>query len=152
MCINSVKETCFSQKYQKWIYQVLEMSSWFVEINYQFKITHPCPKKRRNSFQTSARGRVVDVFLKRGCLFSSFTMDRWDFSNWKFIRVKRYVLLPQPVAVNKSISTDRQTDRQTLECVTFCSIWLKNKSPHKSILFTIMFTDLSQCVNLEGQN
>ena len=27
MCINSVKETCFSQKYQKWIYQVLEMSS-----------------------------------------------------------------------------------------------------------------------------
>ena len=27
MCINAVKETCFSQKYQKWIYQVLEMSS-----------------------------------------------------------------------------------------------------------------------------
>ena len=27
MCINSVKETCFSQKYQKWIYQVLEINS-----------------------------------------------------------------------------------------------------------------------------
>ena len=27
MRIKSVKETCFSQKYQKWIYQVLEMSS-----------------------------------------------------------------------------------------------------------------------------
>ena len=27
MCIDSVKETYFSQKYQKWIYQVLEMSS-----------------------------------------------------------------------------------------------------------------------------
>ena len=27
MCINSVKEICFYQKYQKWIYQVLEMSS-----------------------------------------------------------------------------------------------------------------------------
>ena len=31
MCINSVKETCFSQKYQKWIYQVLEMSSSIIE-------------------------------------------------------------------------------------------------------------------------
>ena len=30
MCINSVKETCFSKKYQKWIYQVLEMSSSIV--------------------------------------------------------------------------------------------------------------------------
>ena len=30
MCIDSVKETCFSQKYQKWIYQVLEMSSSFI--------------------------------------------------------------------------------------------------------------------------
>ena len=31
MCINSVKETCFSQKYQKWIYQVLEMSSSIID-------------------------------------------------------------------------------------------------------------------------
>ena len=30
MCINSVKETCFSQKYQKWIYQVLEINSSIV--------------------------------------------------------------------------------------------------------------------------
>ena len=30
MCIlNSVKETFFSQKYQKWIYQVLEINSSF---------------------------------------------------------------------------------------------------------------------------
>ena len=33
MCINSVKETRFSQKYQKWIYQVLEMSSSIVRID-----------------------------------------------------------------------------------------------------------------------
>ena len=30
MCINYVKETCFSKKYQKWIYQVLEMRSSIV--------------------------------------------------------------------------------------------------------------------------
>ena len=30
MCINSVKETCFSQKYQKWIYLILEINSSFV--------------------------------------------------------------------------------------------------------------------------
>ena len=37
MCIDSVKETCFSQKYLKWIYQVLEMSSsisaWLKMVN-----------------------------------------------------------------------------------------------------------------------
>ena len=27
MCINSVKETCFSQKYQKWICLILELNS-----------------------------------------------------------------------------------------------------------------------------
>ena len=32
MCINSVKDTCFSQKYKKWIYQVLEMSSSIVKL------------------------------------------------------------------------------------------------------------------------
>ena len=30
LCINSVKETCFSQKYQKCIYQVLEINSSIV--------------------------------------------------------------------------------------------------------------------------
>ena len=32
MCINSVKETCFSQKYQKWICQVLEINSSIVTV------------------------------------------------------------------------------------------------------------------------
>ena len=32
MCINSVKETCFSQKYQKWIYQVLEINSSIIHV------------------------------------------------------------------------------------------------------------------------
>ena len=32
MCINSVKETCFSQKYQKRIYQVLEINSSIVYV------------------------------------------------------------------------------------------------------------------------
>ena len=27
MCINSVKETCFTQKYQKWICLILELNS-----------------------------------------------------------------------------------------------------------------------------
>ena len=27
MCINSVKETCFSQKYQKWMCLILELNS-----------------------------------------------------------------------------------------------------------------------------
>ena len=30
MCINSVKETCFSQKYQQWICLILELNSSIV--------------------------------------------------------------------------------------------------------------------------
>ena len=38
ICINSLKETCFSQKYQKWICLILELSSSIVDANGLSKI------------------------------------------------------------------------------------------------------------------
>ena len=48
LCINSVKETCFSQKYQKWIYQVLEINS---SISFEKKkVTENIIRRRRDTY------------------------------------------------------------------------------------------------------
>ena len=48
MCINSVKETCFSQKYQKWIYLILEINSSIVFVIYKLNLILVSPHLDNN--------------------------------------------------------------------------------------------------------
>ena len=41
MCINSVKETCFSQKYQKWICLIWELNSSILQTPEHFLLAAP---------------------------------------------------------------------------------------------------------------
>ena len=71
MCRNSVKETCFSQKYQKWIYQVLEMSSLIVDRHMTI-----CPSYRNllsnDYFAFIPGGQVYVLIVEKWdlCIFS----------------------------------------------------------------------------------
>ena len=69
MCINSVKETCFSQKYQKWICSILELNS---SIMAEAVVAGLLENINSIDELLEIYLRILRLILRRYCVFNMF--------------------------------------------------------------------------------